>query len=96
MTQETELDLAEKALDLKIKKCIMGSVSYNMFEAHALLNAMRDARETREELLEALEELISRTELVAEDILEKDVDFEVGGKAILRARKIAAKARGQS
>jgi len=51
-----EIDLAVKALKLKMDKCITGRISYDLFEAQALLNAIQDQKETQEELLEALKE----------------------------------------
>ena len=57
MTQHTpEIDLALKAIRLKMDKCITGRISYDLFEAQALINAIQEQKETASELLGALKE----------------------------------------
>lgn len=61
---EREIDLAAKALKLKMDKCIMGRISYDLFEAQALLNAIQDQKETEAELLEALRNIVKKSPFV--------------------------------
>lgn len=54
MTNTPEIDLALKALKLKMDKCITGRISYDLFEAQSLLNAIQDQKETQILLIDTL------------------------------------------
>jgi uncharacterized Fe-S cluster-containing radical SAM superfamily enzyme len=55
-----EIDLAIKALQRKIDKSITGQVSYDLFEAQALLNAIQAHRDSVKDIYMELSALTSK------------------------------------
>lgn len=54
-----EIDLAIRALQLKIDKSITGEVKYDLFEAQALLNTVQAHRDSIKDIYMELSQLTS-------------------------------------
>lgn len=55
-----EIDLAMRALQLKIDKSITGEIKYDIFEAQALMNAIQAQRDSIKDIYMELSELTSK------------------------------------